>query len=156
TTLALLIGLLVANVVQPGVRDGHGIATIANDANTESNTDAANGSPPAQKSSADQVAKFQTEAHKRTFVDHLLNIIPVTIVGAFAEGNLLQILFFAVLFGLAVSTLGLGDSPVMAMMEQLTEIMFRVVAMIMKVAPLGALGAMAYTVSKFGIEALLP
>ena len=85
-----------------------------------------------------------------------MNVIPVSIIGAFAEGNLLQILFFAVLFGVAISSLGMRESSLMAGLDHLTEVMFRVVAMIMKVAPLGALGAMAYTVGKFGIASLVP
>lgn len=165
TTLALAIGLLVANVVQPGIRDGRGIAVatasepvavVAEGPHETGHTPASDSSPHATGPAAGEVAKYAKEARKHSFVDSLLNIIPVSIVGAFAEGNLLQILFFAVIFGVAISSLGMRKSQLVTGLEHLTEVMFRVVAIIMKVAPLGALGAMAYTVGKFGIASLVP
>ena len=167
TTLALAIGLLVANVVEPGTRDGRGIAvaateepsgTATQDLKEKEQTPASESSTRAIASDAanEQVAKYAKEAKKHSLVDSFLNVIPVSIIGAFAEGNLLQILFFAVLFGVAISSLGMRESSLMAGLDHLTEVMFRVVAMIMKVAPLGALGAMAYTVGKFGIASLVP
>ncbi|MDB5325321.1 MAG: dctA, partial [Phycisphaerales bacterium] len=83
-------------------------------------------------------------------------IIPDNIVGAFASGDLLQILFFSVLFGCAIAAMGMGHGKLIGAMELLTAVMFKIVAIIMKVAPLGALGAMAYTIGKFGIGSLLP
>ena len=165
TTLALAIGLLVANFVEPGTRDGRGIAVATTDEGAAATTTTQDTkgvipvSEPARlaNSAADeQVAKYAKEANKHSLVDSFLNVIPVSIVGAFAEGNLLQILFFAVLFGVAISSLGMRESALMTGLDHLTEVMFRVVAMIMKVAPLGALGAMAYTVGKFGIASLVP
>jgi aerobic C4-dicarboxylate transport protein len=165
TTLALAIGLLVANVVQPGIRDGRGIAdaainepvAVATESPSETGGAAKSESPPqANGPQAAQVAKYAKEAKQHSLVDSLLNVIPISIVGAFAEGNLLQILFFAVMFGVAMSSLGMRESALITGLEHLTEVMFRIVAFIMKVAPLGALGAMAYTVGKFGIASLLP
>jgi aerobic C4-dicarboxylate transport protein len=85
----------------------------------------------------------------------VLHIIPDNVFAAFAGDDILPVLFFAVIFGVAVAGLGAHGAPVVAGMERLTEAMFRVVALIMKVAPLGALGGMAYTVGKFGAGALV-
>ncbi len=137
TTVALAIGLAVANVSKPGqgVRDR--VKTTASD--------------------AAKVADYTKKAEeKKSFSDFLLHVIPDNVFKAFAEGDLLQIVFFSVLFGVAVSGLGPKGEPIVRALEHLTEAMFRVVALIMKVAPLGALGAMAYTVGTFGIGALLP
>jgi aerobic C4-dicarboxylate transport protein len=133
TTLALAVGLLVANVLQPGA----GIDAQAAGAGSD-------------------VAQYVRESEHQSFVTFLLHVIPDNVIGAFAKGDLLQILFFAVLFGLAMASLGIKNSGLMVDFEHLIEVMFRIVAMIMKVAPLGALGAMAYTVGKFGIVSLLP
>jgi aerobic C4-dicarboxylate transport protein len=154
----------VANIVQPGTRDGRGIAVAteseANATATESTTsrEDATAAESSRRSanSAAEVEKYAKEAQKHSFADSLLNIIPVSVVGAFAEGNLLQILFFAVMFGVAISSLGMRESQLVTGLTHLTEVMFRIVAIIMKFAPLGALGAMAYTVGKFGIASLVP
>ncbi|HEY7089326.1 MAG TPA: dicarboxylate/amino acid:cation symporter [Tepidisphaeraceae bacterium] len=132
TTLALAIGLLVANVVRPGA----GIAT--------------------QSATLAATTQYSQEAQKHSISEFLLNIIPDNIVNAFAKGDLLQILLFSVLFGLAVAALGPRAAGLVRGMERLSDVMFRVVALIMKVAPLGALGAMAYTIGKFGIGSLVP
>jgi aerobic C4-dicarboxylate transport protein len=136
TTLALLIGLLVANVAGPGRGVRERVKTTAAD--------------------TAKVAGYSKEAQQQTFSDFVLHIIPENVVGAFAKGDLLQILCFSVLFGLAVSSLGERGAPIVHGLEHITEAMFRVVALIMKVAPLGALGAMAYTIGTFGVSALLP
>jgi len=99
-----------------------------------------------QKKTADQ---------KHSFSEFLLEVIPENVVGAFAEGKLLQILFFSVLFGMAMSSLGLHHSGLMIELEHLVEVMFKVVAIVMKVAPLGAFGAMAFTVGKYGLHSLV-
>ena len=151
TTVALGIGLLVANVLQPGA----GISTRA--ATTQAATQVvASNSPATAPAAASSVAKYDKEAKEHGLTSFLLNIIPDNIVGAFAKGELLQILFFAVLFGMALAAFGEKTRTLVAAMEQLTEIMFKIVAMIMKVAPLGALGAMAFTVGTYGIASLLP
>jgi aerobic C4-dicarboxylate transport protein len=155
TTLALAIGLLVANAVQPGKNGDKGIAVA--DLESENAHSPSGGSRNVKPAAAEaEVAKYSESAKQHSFVDTLLNVIPVSVVGAFAEGNLLQILFFAVLFGAAMSSLGLRESALMTWIDHVTEVMFRVVALIMKVAPLGALGAMAYTVGRFGLESLGP
>ncbi len=137
TTLALAIGLLAANVIQPGA--GMQAATATAEAAPESKT-----------------AQYAKEGEKRSFVDFLLNIIPENVVGAFAAGDLLQILLFAVLFGLGMATLGERAVGLRAQLESLTDVMLLVVAFIMKAAPLGVLGAMAYTIGAFGVLSLLP
>ncbi|HEX3726461.1 MAG TPA: C4-dicarboxylate transporter DctA [Pirellulales bacterium] len=164
TTLALVIGLLVANIAQPGTRAGRGIALgtadesralamenepVKND--TQALETSAHGAGPAAKE-----AQHGEKTPSHSVVDSLLNTVPVSIVGAFADGNLLQILFFAILFGVAISSLGRRQSHLIAGLEHVKEVMFRMVTIIMKVAPLGALGAMAYTVGKFGIVSLVP
>jgi len=129
TTIALAIGLLVAN----GIRPGAGIT------------------PP---SGDDRVQKYVDAAHKQALGQAMVNIIPENIVHAFAEGDLLQILFFAVLFGIAAAALGPRLSGLMEQLESLTALMFRLVAIIVKFAPFGALGAMAATTGTYGPEAL--
>lgn len=155
TTIALLIGLAVGNVLEPG----RGVDT--------SKAGAASEVAPAQSKTGQaaqakndkpeqEIARYQQEAKKHSFTDFLLEVIPENIVGAFAKGDLLQILFFSVLFGAAVSSMNLKHTGLMEELEHLSEVMFRVVAMIMKVAPFGAMGAMAYVVGRYGIEALGP
>jgi aerobic C4-dicarboxylate transport protein len=137
TTIAMAIGLAVAN----GARPGAGI-----------DTSKAHISEQDKK----EVEKFQAAGEKqKDFVQVVLRVIPDNVVAAFAGEEILPVLFFAVLFGVAVATLGERGTPIIGGMERLTEAMFRVVAIIMKVAPVGALGAMAYTVGKFGAGALL-
>ena len=82
--------------------------------------------------------------------------MPSSVVGAFARGDVLQVVFFAVLFGIALALAGEPARPVADLLERLQHVFFRVVAIIMKVAPIGAFGAMAYTVGTFGMQTLLP
>jgi len=133
TTLALGIGLVIVNAAKPG----HGVDT-------------------SQARVTPEVAKLQEQSKQMSTADFLLHIVPDNAVGAFARGDILQILFFSVLFALAVTALGARGAPVVRGMEHLTEVMFRMVAIIMKFAPLGAMGAMAYTVGAFGLKTLLP
>jgi len=86
----------------------------------------------------------------------LSDIVPSSVVEAFAKGELLQVVFFAILFGVAMAMIGERSQPVYLVLERLSEIFFRIVAIIMKVAPIGAFGAMAYTVGTFGVRTLLP
>lgn len=136
TTLALALGLIVANVVRPG----DGVVPVA------STTD---------RQKADEFAQ-RGKSSGQSLADLVLHAIPENVVGAFAAGDLLQILTFAVLFGSAAAALGLKDSPLIHQFETLTAILFRVVAIITTVAPLGAFGAMAFTVGKFGLHSLVP
>ena len=132
TTLALIIGLVVANVVQPG-------AGMNIDASTLDTKD---------------IAAYVAKAKDQSTIEFLLNIIPSTLVGAFAEGNILQVLLVAILFAFSLQALGERGRGLLELIEQLSKAMFGVVALIMKVAPIGAFGAMAYTIGKYGFGAL--
>ncbi|MFG1373571.1 dicarboxylate/amino acid:cation symporter [Xanthobacter oligotrophicus] len=129
STLALLIGLVVANVVQPGA----GL-----------NIDPKSLDPKA-------VAGYAAQAHDSTVIGFLMNIIPATPVSALASGDILQVLFFAVLFGIALGGVGEVGKPLLKIFESASQAMFRLVAILMKTAPIGAFGAMAFTIGKYGI-----
>ena len=132
STLALIIGLAVGNIVRPGA----GL-----------NIDPASLDPKA-------VADYAAKAHDQNVVDFLTNIIPTTPFSALASGEILQVLFFAVLFGIALAMIGERGDPVMTLLNSLSQAMFRLVAILMKAAPIGAFGAMAFTVGKFGIASI--
>jgi len=134
STIALAIGLLVSNVLRPG--DGFISA------------------PGAMNAAA--VAEFTVKAKPLSFADMLMNIIPTTVVDAFAKGDILQVLFFSILFGLALSHLGARGKGLVIMIDDLSKAIFGVVAILMKAAPIGAFGAMAFTIGKFGFAALIP
>jgi len=133
TTIALVLGLVMVNMWQPGV----GMHIDARGLDSSS------------------VAPYVALAPEQGVVPFLMNIIPTTIVGAFAEGNVLQVLFIAVLFGAALSRLGKWGRPLIAMLDAACAALFRVVGIVMWAAPLGALGAMAFTVGRFGTGTLL-
>ncbi|HEU0220952.1 MAG TPA: cation:dicarboxylase symporter family transporter, partial [Paracoccaceae bacterium] len=133
STLALIVGLIVANVVQPGAGLNIDPATL----------------------DAGAVASYAAKAHDQSLVGFLMNIIPTTVVGAFAEGDILQVLFFAILFGLALATVGERGAPVLNFLQGLTAPVFKLVAILMKAAPIGAFGAMAFTIGKYGIASVL-
>lgn len=133
STLALVVGLVVANLVQPGAGMNIDPATL----------DAA------------AVAKYADQAHESTITGFLMGIIPTTLVGAFAEGNILQVLFVAILFGLSLSMIGEKGKPVYDFMQALTFPIFKLVAILMKAAPVGAFGAMAFTIGKYGIGSVV-
>ncbi|MBH0237780.1 dicarboxylate/amino acid:cation symporter [Methylobrevis albus] len=129
STLALIIGLIVANVVQPGA----GL-----------NIDPASLDPAA-------VATYADKAHEQTITGFLTGIIPTTIVSPLVGGDILQVLFVAVLFGIALATVGEKGAPVLAFLQALSTPVFKLVAILMKAAPIGAFGAMAFTIGKYGI-----
>jgi aerobic C4-dicarboxylate transport protein len=133
STLALIIGLVVANVVQPGA--GFNIDPATLDASTISN--------------------YAAKAHDQSVTGFLMNIIPSTIVGAFADGDILQVLFFSVLFGIALALAGDKGTPVLNFLQALTTPIFKLVSVLMKAAPIGAFGAMAFTIGKYGIGAVI-
>ncbi len=133
STLALVIGLVVVNILQPGA----GI-----------NADPASLDP-------DAVSAYATSAENLSTVDFLLNIIPTTVVGAFATGQILQVLLFSVMFGVALLQLGERGRPLVSLIEQFSHGLFRMIHMIMRVAPIGAFGAMAFTIGRYGIGTLL-
>jgi aerobic C4-dicarboxylate transport protein len=130
--LALLLGLAVANLVRPG---------------------AGFNADPAQLD-ASAVAGFVAQAHSRTVVEFLLHIIPDTVAGAFTGGDILQVLLVSLLFGFGLSLAGERARPLQRGVDALAAVVFRVVNIIMRAAPLGALGSIAYTIGQFGLGAL--
>jgi aerobic C4-dicarboxylate transport protein len=132
STLALAVGLVVANVVQPGAGMHIDPATL----------------------DAKAIATYTAKAHDATVTGFLMNIIPNTIVGAFADGDILQVLFFSVLFGIALAMVGDRGRPVVDFLQALTAPVFKLVAVLMKAAPIGAFGAMAFTIGKYGIGSI--
>jgi len=135
TTFALLFGLLIGNVVKPGAGFNIDAQTLA--------------------SGADAVAKKTGTGELPHTVEFLLNIIPTSIISAFAENQLLQVLFFAVLFGLALAKFGEHGPPVVfELIEHFSSLFFTIIGWIMKLAPLAAFGAMAYIIGQYGIASL--
>jgi aerobic C4-dicarboxylate transport protein len=134
STFALAIGLIVANVIRPG--------------------DGFNANPATLDTKA--IAEFTTKAKGQSTIDFLLNIIPNTFVDAFAKGDILQVLLISILFGFALSILGDRGKPITKFIDDLSHVIFGVVGIVMKVAPIGAFGAMAFTIGKFGLASLLP
>ena len=133
STLALIIGLVVANVVQPG---------------TGMNVDPRSLDPA-------KVQSFVTQAHDQSIGGFLLAIIPTTFFSAFTEGKILQVLFVSILFGIALALLGEKGAKLQDALKTLTAVMFRIVHILMYAAPVGAFGAMAFTIGKYGIGSLL-
>jgi aerobic C4-dicarboxylate transport protein len=134
STIALVIGLLVANVVQPGRGFNVNIATL----------------------DARSVADYAGQAKAQSVPDFLIHIIPTTVIDAFAKGDILEVVFVALLFGFALSSVGGRAKPIVDIVESLTSVVFGVTNILMKFAPVGAFGAMAYTVGKFGLASLGP
>ena len=129
STFALVLGLLVANTLHPGT----GFSG---------------------KADPNAVAGFAKQAGEMKGVDFVLHIIPDSVVGAFARGDILQVLLFAVLFGFALMALGERGHTVRALVDDLAHAMFGVIAIVVKAAPIGAFGAMAYTIGRYGPQAL--
>ena len=132
TTLALIIGLVVINVLKPGVGMNIDPATL----DTKS------------------VENFITESKSQSVGDFFLHIIPENIVNALSTSNILQVLFFSVLLGFALSKIGEKATPLLKGIQSLEDGLFAIIKIIMKVAPLGALGAMAFTIGKYGVGSL--
>jgi len=133
STLALIVGLVIINVVQPGA----GMNVDPNSLDTKS------------------VAAYTGPGKMQGTVDFLLNIIPNTVVDAFAKGEILQVLLFSVLFGFALHRFGGRGTLVFDAIEKGSHVLFSIVGIIMKVAPIGAFGAMAFTIGKYGVGSLL-
>ena len=129
---ALVVGLFAANIVQPGA--GMNIDPRALDASAISN--------------------YEAQAHEETIVGFLLAIIPDTMMSAFTQGSVLQVLLVAILLGFALSAAGKPAQPVLIMFETLSIVVFRMIAILMKFAPIGAFGAIAFTIGKFGLGTL--
>jgi aerobic C4-dicarboxylate transport protein len=132
TTFALAIGLVVVNVIKPG----QGLA-----ANAMAKPD---------------VSSFVTQGKSMNFADFLTHIVPSSMMDAFVKGDMLQVVFVAVLFGVALALLGDAGRPLTQVLETLSTVFFKIVGIVMLVAPVGAFGAMAYTIGAFGLSALLP
>jgi aerobic C4-dicarboxylate transport protein len=132
SSIALVIGLLIVNVVQPGAGMNVDPATL----DTKS------------------IAQYATPGKMQSTTDFLINIIPSSVVDAFAKGDMLQVLFFSILFGYALHSFGARGKPVFDFIERLSHILFVIVGVIMKVAPIGAFGAMAFTIGKHGLGSL--
>lgn len=134
STFALAIGLIIANLIKPG----HGFNVDVAHLDTHS------------------IAQYTDKTKSLSTVDFLMNIIPNTFVDAFAKGEILQVLLIAILFGFALSMMGERGRPVTRFIEDLSHVIFGVVNIIMKAAPIGAFGAMAFTIGKFGLKSLIP
>ena len=134
TSIALLIGLLVGALTQPGA--GFNATPTAGDATA--------------------VAGYAGQAKAQTVTDFLLNIIPNSVIGAFAGGSILSVILVSVLIGFALSSLGSKAKPVVDLLDGLTQMIFGVVNILMRLAPIGAFGAMAFTIGRFGLGSLGP
>ena len=132
STLALIVGLIIANLVRPG----HGL-----------NIDPAT-------LNAGAVEQYAAAAHESTIVGFLMGVIPDTLVSAFSTGNILQVLFVSILFGLALALVGERAQPVVDLFETLSLAVFKLVAIVMKAAPIGAFGAFAFTIGAYGIASI--
>ncbi|WP_374276946.1 dicarboxylate/amino acid:cation symporter [Azonexus sp.] len=132
STIALIIGLIVVNVWAPGA----GMNVDPSTLDTKG------------------IAKYAQPGQMQSTTDFLMNIIPTSVVDAFAKGDMLQVLFFSVLFGYALHAFGERGKPVFELVEKLSHVLFAIVGVIMKVAPIGAFGAMAYTIGKHGVGSL--
>src|SRR5713226_7521377 len=134
STLALVIGLLVGNVAQPGSGFNINPATL----------------------DAKAVADYAGQAKAQSVTDFVMHIIPATVVDAFAKGDILQVLLVSVLIGVALSAAGSRCKPLVDLFNALTHAVFGVVNILMRFAPIGAFGALAFTVGKYGISSLGP
>jgi len=133
STLALIVGLFMINVLQPGA--GMNVDPASLDTRS--------------------VAQYAAPGKMQSTTDFLLNVIPNTVVDAFAKGEILQVLLFSVLFGFALHAFGAKGKPVFEFIDKVSHILFGIVGIIMRVAPIGAFGAMAFTIGKYGVGTLL-
>jgi aerobic C4-dicarboxylate transport protein len=132
TTFALIIGLVVANWVKPGV--GLAVDNLAQG----------------------DISGYQKSASEINWVEFITHIVPSNVVDAFAKGDILQVLFFSVLFGIGLTKMEGAGLSVIATFEKLSRVFFNILGVVMKLAPLGAFGGMAYSVGKFGLDTLIP
>lgn len=133
STFALIVGLVVANGVKPGSGLHIDPATLDSGA----------------------IADYALRAHDQSVVGFLIHIIPDTVVGAFADGEILQVLFFAVLFGLALAMVGEAGRPALEVLQAVSAAFFRLVAILMRAAPIGAFGAFAFTIGRYGLGSIV-
>ncbi len=132
TTIALIIGLLVVNIMKPGAGMHIDPSTL----------------------DAKSVEGYITQGQNHSVADFILNIIPENIVNALSNSNLLQVLFFSILLGFALSKIGSKATPLLKGIQSFETALFSIIKMIMKLAPIGALGAMAFTIGKYGVGSL--
>ncbi|HXA52465.1 MAG TPA: dicarboxylate/amino acid:cation symporter [Candidatus Acidoferrum sp.] len=133
STVALIVGLVIVNILRPGAGMNVDVRSL----------------------DASAVSAYAGPGKMQSTRDFLLNVIPTTIVDAFAKGEILQVLLIAILFGIALQQLGARNNPLFALIEKLSEALFAVIRLIMYAAPIGAFGAMAFTVGAYGIHSLL-
>ncbi|XXQ69356.1 dicarboxylate/amino acid:cation symporter [Neisseriaceae bacterium B1] len=132
STLALIVGMIVANIVRPGAGLNIDPATLQ----------------------ADKVAQYVEKAHDSSVTGFLMDIIPQTVVSPLVNGNILQVLFVAILFGISLASVGDKAHPITNFLQELSAPIFKMVAILMKAAPIGAFGAMAFTIGKYGISSI--
>jgi aerobic C4-dicarboxylate transport protein len=133
SSLALIVGLVMINALQPGA----GMNVDPSSLDTKS------------------IAAYAAPGKMQSTTDFLLNVIPNTVVDAFAKGEILQVLLFSILFGFALHAFGAKGKPVFEFIDKLSHVLFGIVGIIMRVAPIGAFGAMAFTIGKYGVGSLL-
>ncbi len=133
STFALIVGLIVANVVRPGAGMNIDPATL----------------------DASKVSDYAAKAHESSLTGFVMDIIPTTLTSAFVDGNILQVLFVAILFGIGLIMVGDKGKPVLHVFEAASHAIFRVVDILMKAAPIGAFGAFAFTIGKYGIASIV-
>ncbi|MBS1497403.1 MAG: C4-dicarboxylate transporter DctA [Bacteroidetes bacterium] len=131
TTLALVIGLLCANIIKPG--SGINTAAVA----------------------SEKVAAYSKQASELNWGEFISNIVPVNVVEAFAKGDILQVLFFSILFAIGLKWLGPSGNSLRLNFEKINKVLFNILNIVMKLSPIGAFGGMAYTIGKFGFGSLL-
>lgn len=132
TTFALLIGLFVANLTKPGVGIDRSLVQ------------------------GGDISAYKKGAEEINWVDFVIHIVPSNVVKAFADGDILQVLFFSVLFGVGLTKMGSAGQSVVHFFDKLSKIFFNILAIVMKLAPIGAFGGMAYSIGKFGVSTLIP
>jgi aerobic C4-dicarboxylate transport protein len=133
STIALVVGLIIVNVIRPGEGMNVDVSTL----------------------DVGAVESYAKAAEQQSVTDFLLNVIPTTIFGAFTTGDILQVLLFALLFGFALHAVGERARTVYDLIDRLSQVLFRIVNMIMRLAPIGAFGAMAFTIGKYGLGTLV-
>ena len=132
STLALIVGMAVANLIQPGKGLNIDPATLK----------------------TEKITEYAAKAHDASIVDFLMNILPTTLASPLTSGDILQVLFVAILFGLSLAAIGEKGKPIVDFLNHLTAPVFHLVGMLMKFAPIGAFGAMAFTIGKYGIDSI--
>jgi aerobic C4-dicarboxylate transport protein len=134
STLALIIGLLVVHIIQPGVGMNVDASTL----------------------DIKGLSNYTEAAKNNNVVDFLLNIIPTSVIDAFAKGDMLQVLLFSLLFGCSLAAMKETGAEVLGFIHKVSQVLFGIVETIMKLAPIGAFGAMAFTIGKYGVVSLFP